>query len=62
MATSTAGQPIRVIQWTTGNIGRRSLHAIIGRDDMDLVASTPTARTRSESTPRNWRAGPTRPA
>ena len=37
MATSTAGQPIRVIQWTTGNIGRRSLHAIIGRDDMELV-------------------------
>ncbi len=37
MATSTADQPIRVIQWTTGNIGRRSLHAIIGRDDMELV-------------------------
>ena len=37
MATSTAGQPIRVIQWTTGNIGKRSLHAIIGRDDMELV-------------------------
>jgi 2,4-diaminopentanoate dehydrogenase len=32
----TAG-PIRVIQWTTGNIGRRSLHAIIGRQDMELV-------------------------
>ena len=29
--------PIRVIQWTTGNIGRRSLHAIIGRPDMELV-------------------------
>jgi 4-hydroxy-tetrahydrodipicolinate reductase len=29
--------PIRVIQWTTGNIGARSLHAIIGRDDMELV-------------------------
>ena len=28
---------LRVIQWTTGNIGRRSLHAIIGRDDMELV-------------------------
>jgi 2,4-diaminopentanoate dehydrogenase len=32
-----ARRPIRVIQWTTGNIGRRSLHAIIGRPDMDLV-------------------------
>ena len=29
--------PIRVIQWTTGNIGQRSLHAILGRDDMELV-------------------------
>ncbi|MGA8255774.1 MAG: hypothetical protein WB767_04285 [Nocardioides sp.] len=28
---------LRVIQWTTGNIGRRSLHAIIGRSDMELV-------------------------
>ena len=26
-----------MIQWTTGNIGRRSLHAIIGRPDMELV-------------------------
>ena len=30
-------QPLRVIQWTTGNIGRRSLHAIIGRADLELV-------------------------
>lgn len=28
---------LRVIQWTTGNIGSRSLHAIIGRSDMELV-------------------------
>src|SRR5712672_181877 len=34
---NTVDQPLRVIQWTTGNIGRRSLHAIIGRDDMELV-------------------------
>ncbi len=33
----SAARPLRVIQWTTGNIGRRSLHAIIGRDDMELV-------------------------
>jgi len=26
-----------VIQWTTGNIGRRSLHAIITRPDLELV-------------------------
>ncbi len=35
--TATPDRPIRVIQWTTGNIGRRSLHAIIGRPDMELV-------------------------
>ncbi|MBS9533368.1 dihydrodipicolinate reductase [Mycobacterium sp. M1] len=29
--------PLRVIQWTTGNIGQRSLHAIIGRPDLELV-------------------------
>lgn len=29
--------PLRVIQWTTGNIGQRSLHAIIDRPDMELV-------------------------
>jgi len=28
---------LRVIQWTTGNIGRRSLHAILGRADLELV-------------------------
>jgi hypothetical protein len=33
----TSTRPLRVIQWTTGNIGRRSLHAIIERHDMELV-------------------------
>ncbi|MCH9640953.1 MAG: dihydrodipicolinate reductase [Actinomycetia bacterium] len=37
MSTPATDRPLRVIQWTTGNIGRRSLHAIIGRDDMELV-------------------------
>lgn len=37
MTTASANRPLRVIQWTTGNIGRRSLHAIIGRPDMELV-------------------------
>ncbi|WP_179468288.1 NAD(P)H-dependent amine dehydrogenase family protein [Mycolicibacterium vinylchloridicum] len=35
--TVITDRPIRVIQWTTGNIGRRSLHAIISRPDMELV-------------------------
>ncbi len=29
--------PLRVLQWTTGNIGRRSLAAIIDRPDLELV-------------------------
>lgn len=37
MSTPTVDRPLRVIQWTTGNIGKRSLHAIIGRADMELV-------------------------
>ena len=35
--TAMSTPPYRVIQWTTGNIGRRSLHAIIDRPDMELV-------------------------
>ena len=37
VSTPTADRPLRVVQWTTGNIGRRSLHAIMGRGDMELV-------------------------
>lgn len=37
MSKPSTTRPLRVIQWTTGNIGRRSLHAIIGRPDMELV-------------------------
>jgi hypothetical protein len=37
MTTTPSQPPLKVIQWTTGNIGRRSLHAIIGRPDMELV-------------------------
>ncbi len=37
MSTRSPDRPLRVIQWTTGNIGRRSLHAIIGRPEMELV-------------------------
>lgn len=33
----TGSKPLRVVQWTTGNIGRRSLQAVIDRDDMELV-------------------------
>ncbi|CAN5474268.1 dihydrodipicolinate reductase [soil metagenome] len=37
MTAAPSPPPLKVIQWTTGNIGRRSLHAIIGRPDMELV-------------------------
>lgn len=30
-------RPLRVIQWTSGNIGRRSAHAILMRPDLELV-------------------------
>jgi 4-hydroxy-tetrahydrodipicolinate reductase len=30
-------RPLRVIQWTTGNIGRRSAHAVLARPDLELV-------------------------
>src|SRR3954453_20461636 len=30
-------QPLRESHWTTANIGRRSLHAIIGRTDLELA-------------------------
>jgi 2,4-diaminopentanoate dehydrogenase len=37
MPTPQFDRRLRVIQWTTGNIGRRSLHAIIARPDLELV-------------------------
>ena len=52
-------RPIRVIQWTTGNIGRRSLHAILGRPTWSWSGSSRTARTRSAWTPPNSAGGPT---
>jgi hypothetical protein len=35
--SSSASAPLRVIQWTTGNIGRRSLRALIERPEIELV-------------------------
>lgn len=29
--------PIKVVQWTTGNVGQRAVRAIVGRPDMELV-------------------------
>jgi 2,4-diaminopentanoate dehydrogenase len=30
-------EPYRVVQWTTGNVGRRSVRAVAERDDLELV-------------------------
>ena len=28
---------IRVVQWTTGNVGRRSVRAVVSHPDLELV-------------------------
>jgi 2,4-diaminopentanoate dehydrogenase len=33
----TAPMTYRVVQWTTGNVGRRSVHAIANNPDVELV-------------------------
>ena len=37
MTIPTFERPLKVIQWTTGNIGRRSLPAILSRPDLELA-------------------------
>lgn len=37
MSAPRFDRPLRVLQWTTGNIGRRSAHAILARPDLELV-------------------------
>jgi hypothetical protein len=37
MAVPAFDRPLRVVQWTTGNIGSRSLHAVLARPDLELV-------------------------
>ena len=37
MTPPRSDRPLRVVQWTTGNIGSRSLHAILARPDLELV-------------------------
>jgi hypothetical protein len=37
MAVPEFDRPLRVVQWTTGNIGSRSLHAILARPDLELA-------------------------
>jgi hypothetical protein len=32
-----SGAPLRVIQWTTGNVGRRALRAIVRHPNLELV-------------------------
>jgi hypothetical protein len=37
MTTSTPGNPLRVVQWTTGNVAREALRAIVDRPGLELV-------------------------
>ena len=30
-------EPLRVVQWTTGNIARQTVRAVLARDDLELV-------------------------
>ena len=34
---NTRPERVRVVQWTTGNVGRRSVRAIVTRPDLELV-------------------------
>ena len=36
---------IRVVQWTTGNVGKQSVEAVMKRADLELVGTTPGPRT-----------------
>ena len=29
--------PLRVVQWTTGNVGRRAVRAVVANPDFELV-------------------------
>ena len=37
MSTSPTDGPLRVVQWTTGNVGRRSAIAVLAHPDLELV-------------------------
>jgi hypothetical protein len=34
---TTTDRPLRVVQWTTGNVGRQVVKALVGRPDLELV-------------------------
>src|SRR3954451_8640825 len=34
---SIVGAPTRVVQWTTGNVGKRCVRAVVGHPDLELV-------------------------
>src|SRR3954468_2886643 len=54
-------RPLRVIQWTTGNIGRRSLHAILARPDLELVGAYPHGADKHGREPPPLCGGPAPP-
>jgi hypothetical protein len=42
--------PLRVVQWTTGNVGREAVPAVLARPDMELVGvfAAPGIRTYAD--------------
>lgn len=41
--TATPHSPLRIVQWTTGNVGRRAILAVLGNPDLELVGCYVTA-------------------
>ncbi|WP_292991677.1 dihydrodipicolinate reductase [Mycobacterium sp.] len=37
--TDDAGSALRIVQWTTGNVAREAVKAVIGRSDLDLIGA-----------------------
>lgn len=39
MAQGDGVEPLRVVQWTTGNVARQTVRAVVGRTDLELVGA-----------------------
>ena len=48
--------PYRVVQWSTGNVGRHALAGIDAHPELELVGSSSPTRTRWGATPASWPA------
>ena len=46
--------PLRIVQWTTGNVGRRSVIAITANPGLELVGCFAWEKTRSTTSSKTW--------